>query len=893
MTQLLLTTKLYFPPARANLVARPRLVEQLNAGLKKPLTLISAPAGYGKTTLLSEWRARFGSKYPLAWLSLDPGDNNLVRFLTYISATLGTLNPKLTRDLVSQLHLPELPPVEELIILLINGVTAFPQDFALILDDCHVITDPAIHAALSYLLDHPPPKMHLVMLTRADPPLQLAKLRARGDLVELRSGDLRFTTEEATNFLNVVMGLKLSAENVSALDQRTEGWIVGLQMAALSMQGKMDATEFIRAFTGSHRYILDYFAEEVINQQSEAVQTFLLHTSVLDQLTGPLCDAVLGGSQHSAQILTELEHKNLFLISLDDDRHWYRYHHLFADLLKQRLNMTHPEIVNTLYERAAAWLEQNGYIQSAVEYAMKAQNYGLATQLIERIKYRLIERGEINMFIMWFKSMPEDLIQSQPEIGFSYASCLTLTGYFDAAEKWLQYMEKGFAPMASYDRHAALRMAKAPVYRSIIAQVHGDFSTAIALGQEGLDQTPPEEIRERGVANLFLGHAHFYAGNTDKAEQTLATAIQNCRDSKHLTAFMNASHHLAQIRVLQGRLHDARAIYEQALLVAREQEHPILSGTEHALLGDLKREWNQLDEAAAEIQKGLELAESGDDFFFLPAVYRAGIRLAISRKDWEAAEKYLEKNESVAMRCPTCLENEIVRTWRARVELAKGNLSEASTWAETKGTGITDPYGPLQEFDLLTLARIWLAQGKTAEAADLLERVRIAAEAAGRGGRALEAQMLQALVEQAAGKEKPAVEKLIQVLAKAKQEGYMRLFIDEGAPMAKLLYKVTAQTTTELFDYAGKLLAAYTQEQAERSTPQVGTLPGNALIEPLSKREIEVLRLMADGCANKEISSQLFISIGTVKRHVVNIFRKLNAANRTQAVTIGRELGII
>jgi LuxR family maltose regulon positive regulatory protein len=893
MTQPLLTTKLYFPPERANLVDRPRLNARLADGLKRPLTLISAPAGYGKTTLLSGWRARSGSGFPLAWLALDPGDNNLGRFLTYVSAALETLDPRLTQDLDAQLHLPKLPPVEELITLLINGVAIYPTDFAFILDDCHVITDPTIHFTWMYLLDHLPPRMHLVMLTRSDPPIQLAKLRARGDIAELRADELRFTREEAANFFNSVMDLQLSAENVNALDQRTEGWIVGLQMAGLSMQGKADTASFIQAFTGSHRYILDYFAEEVLSRQSETIKTFLFHTSVLDQLTGPLCDAILGGSHNSAQTLVDLERKNLFLIALDDDRQWYRYHHLFQDLLEQHLKQTQPEIVNSLYERAAAWFQQNGYIQNAVEYALKARNFDLATRLIEQIKYDLMERGEIRLFVMWCQSLPEELIRSQPEIGFSYASGLTLAGYFTAAEKWIQHMEEGFSPLAASDPHAALRLAKAPVYRSIFARVHGDFAKAIALGQLGLDQTPLSEVRERGVALLFLGHAYFYAGNTEKAQKVLTDAVQTNLQSKHFTAFMNASHHLAQLRVLQGRLRNARDVYVKAIDFAKDQPAPILSGTEYAGLGDLKREWNQLDEAAIEMHRGLPLVEAGDEFFFSTETYHALIRLAISQKDWETAWSYLERAKMVARRCRTCLENENLSTWQAWLHLAQGRLDEASQWAAEKEPEITYPFGPQQEFTLLTLARVWLALGLPGQAASLLERLQVAADESGRLGRALQAHMLYALAMQAGGRESQAIVELIHVLSSARDEGYVRLFLDEGAPMANLLYKVAAHATTDIRDYAGKLLDAYAQDQAKLPVHAARTIREKELIEALSKREIEVLHLLADGCSNKEIASRLTISVGTVKRHVVHIFSKLNADNRTQAVSIARKLEII
>jgi LuxR family maltose regulon positive regulatory protein len=898
MTQLLLTTKLFIPRARTNLVSRPRLIEQLNAGLRKPLTLISAPAGYGKTTLLLDWRARFGSEYPLAWLSLDPGDNNLARFLTYISAVLENLDPRLPQELYSRLHLPQLPPIEELVTALINGVNEFPQDFALVLDDCHVITDSAIHNGLAFLLDHVSPNMHLVMLTRSDPPIHLARLRARGDMVELRTGDLRFTTEEAATFLNAVMDLNLSDDNVNALDQRTEGWIVGLQMAALSMQGKEDTTDFIKAFTGSNRHILDFLSEEVIQRLPKSIRTFLLQTSILDRLNGPLCDAVLGKTHYSAQVLVELERKNLFLIPLDDERQWYRYHQLFSSLLFHSLIQTQSGIVNKLYERAAAWLEQNGYLEGAIGYAVKAQNYDLATRLMLQVKNSLWNRGEVHVLLNWLNTLPVELVHTQPELCIAYGGSLILLGYFDATEKWLQLVEAGLDSMTASDLPAALWRQKILIYRSVNARYHGDYAAAIALGQSGLDQTPSTAVRDRGSALLFLGQAHFSAGNTDTAEQVLIDAVQTFQASGHAMAGLNARHYLAQIRVQQGRLREAYEIYEQAVEFTGEQGTTVYSGVEYVGLGDLKREWSQLEAAAVAIQKGLELAEAGDFIFTLTDAYLARVRLALSQRDWEAAWSYIQKAEQVARRCPTSIEIKHLRAWGARLQLGQGNLAEAESWAETveadmEGAEITGPFDLIHEFALLTLARVWLAQGKTSQAASMLESVRVAAEDAGRHGRALEAQMLQALTEQAAGKEKQATNTFTQVLARAEPEGYVRLFIEEGAPVARLLFKVTTHTTIHLQDYAKRLLAAYLNEDTERQALQAKPLPGAALIEPLSQREIEVLHLMADGCANKEIAAQLVISVGTVKRHVVHIFQKLGAANRTQAVTIGRELGII
>lgn len=897
----LLTTKFYFPPARASLVPRPRLIKRLVNGLRGPLTLISAPAGYGKTTLLSEWRAGDGGTVPVAWLSLESGDNDLRRFLQYLLAALDPLRPGIEAAARSLVQTAEHPDGEAVLTLTVNHFSCLVDDSVLVLDDYHQIEDPTIHASLTFLLEHIPPCLHLILLTRSDPPLPLARLRSRGRLTEIRADDLRFNNEEARTFLNDLMGLNLSEQNVSALDKRTEGWIVGLQMAALSIQGKEDTTAFIETFTGSNRYILDYLTEEVLQQQAEAVQTFLLHTSILDRFSGSLCDAVLGGVNDSDQLLMELERKNLFLIPLDDERQWYRYHHLFSELLFRRLKKTGPELLNELYMRAAAWLEANGYLENAVGYALRAKNYELATRLIDQIKNDLWGRGEVRPLLNWFNTLPQELLRSQPELSLNYATCLTMIGFFDAAKEWLQFAEDLYGPMAAYDQHAALRSLMIPIYRSIYARFHGDFSTAAALCQDAIDRLPDTaELRLRylGVAHLFLGHAYFYAGDTDPAEQVLSDAIQYNLASGHQQAYLNSCHNLAQLRILQGRLQEARTIYEQAARTIKDQASPAFAGAEHACLGDLYREWNQMEAAAIEIQKGIELAEAGEHIFFLTDGYLAGVRLALSQKDWETASAYLQKAGRVTSRCPSSLENELLHTWQARLQLARGDLAGAAQWAESMETEMgswemNGPFDPQQEFELLTLARTWLAQGKTDQASDLLERIHTMAAGSKRYGRALEAQMLLALVDQAAGKEMQAVERLSRVLAHSKPEGYIRQFLDEGESMVQLLSKLATRTSPDIRDYAERLLAAYYLDHPQGQPQLVKTLHGETLIEPLSERELEVLQLISRGCSNKEIAADLFIAIGTVKRHTANIFSKLDVKNRTEAVARARELNLL
>jgi LuxR family maltose regulon positive regulatory protein len=901
MVSTLLATKLYRPNPTSSLVARPRLTQRLEEGLRKghPLILVVAPAGYGKTTLVSHWLGETAKRLassgeagiPSAWLLLDEADNDAVRFFTYVVAALKALDPQVGQSLQDALRTLS-PSPEALVYPLINDLAGLDQPIVLALDDYHLITDALIQEAMALLLEHAPPNLHLVVLTRLDPPFPLPRLRVRERMTEIRDRDLRFTSEEVTAFLNSLHHLNLPAEQIAALESRTEGWVAGVQLAALSLQGRSPerAAQFIQAFSGSHHYVIDYLGDEVLRRQPDEVQSFLLQTSILDRLCGPLCDAVLGESRDSERMLRELERRNLFLIPLDDERHWYRYHHLFSDLLFQRLKQTQPDRLSELYLRAALWLEQNGYPQDGVEFALKAQDYELAIRLIEKVKYPLATRGELPLLIHWLNALPEALARSQPELCFMHASMLTLAGYFEAAEKWLGLAEDGFAQLAPTDRHAALRLPKIPIYRSVHARFRGDFSAAVALGQTALDQTPTTQLHDRAVAQLFLGQAHFHAGNTDAAEQVLPHAMQSGLASGHLTAYLNACHHLAQLRVLQGRLHDAKALCEQAIQVVGEQGAPVYSGVEHASLGDLQREWNQLEAATAEIEKGLVLAQAGNDVFFLTDVYLARVRLALAQRDWESAWSCIKKAEQIARRSTTSLGLENLRSWHARIHLAQGEPAQAQRWAETKKAENVGPFDPQQEFELLTLARLWLAQGKVDQAASLLERIRVAAEESGRHGRALEAQMLQALVDQAAGKEAQALERLAQVLAQAEPEGYVRLFVDEGEPMARLLQRAVNRGITPL--YSSKLLAAVEVElKGELPQPPVGVAA--SLVEPLSERELEVLHLVAAGLSNREIADRLVVSVRTVKKHVQNILGKLGVTNRTAAVARGRELNLL
>ncbi|MBI5035176.1 MAG: helix-turn-helix transcriptional regulator [Chloroflexi bacterium] len=899
MSNSLLATKLHIPPVSLKRVARPRLLARLTEGLTYSLTLISAPAGFGKTTLLGEWHTSDeGKGFPLAWLSLDTDDNDPLRFFTYVIAALTKLEEEICETTLPLLQSLEPPPVKVIVTALINdwGKVSFP--FALVLDDYHIISSPPIHEALGYLLDHLPSQMHLVILTRADPLLPLARLRARNQLVELRAGDLRFTNDEAAAFLNRTMGLNLSAEDISILEQRTEGWIAGLQMAALSMRGRQDLPSFIAAFTGDHRFILDYLTEEVLQRQPERIRKFLLQTSILDRMSGPLCDAVVERTAedqlatnnllNSQMILEELERANVFVVPLDDERRWYRYHHLFADLLRNHLRQTQSHLVIELHRRASRWFEQNGLIEEAVRHALAAQDYDLARRLIHQIASELWGRGEVRTMLGWFKTIPPPVLRSQPKSCIAYAASLTVAGQFDSAQVWLRHAEKFLYPNSdgAIDPATAVYLSTTlDIYRSVIARFSGDLTKAIALSQRALEQTDQDNARAYGIVLLFHGHAQFYAGNDDVANRILVQAIETTRASGHIAACLNASHHLAQLRVLQGRLREARAIYHQAIELVAQQKHPVFVGVERSGMGQLYCEWNDLATAIGYVQDGLQLAETGGDIFFLRDAYIARARLAQAQGNLDEALAFAQKGEQIARTCPGSTDIAYLQAWQARLQVAKGDLAAAGYWLETCELVAENKVDFLHDFAHLTFARILLAQGKVGEAEQLLARLLESAESVGRMGRVIETLVIQSLACQAKGDLPHALAALARALDHAESEGYVRTFLDEGAPMINLLRHAGSRGIAP--QYVARLLSEFDRTEGAAITAK------QPLIDPLSERELEVLRLVAAGKSNDEVAEELVLATGTVKKHLSNIFGKLNAQNRTECVARARELRLL
>jgi LuxR family maltose regulon positive regulatory protein len=902
-----LETKLFVPRLRPVRVLRPHLVARLNRGLAGRLTLVSAPAGFGKTTLVAHWLQQ--SERPFTWLSLDEGDNELPRFLAYLGAALDRIHAGWGQPIDAALHAPGPPSPKALVPALVNEIASGESSAILVLDDYHAISNPTIHEMVRSFLAHLPPAMHLVLVTRADPPLTLARLRARGLLTEIRAGDLRFKAEEVAVFLNQVMGLNLTPELVATLEDRTEGWIAGLQLVALSLQRlgqDEEVTRFIESFAGSHRYIMDYLMDEVFHRQPPEVREFLLQTSVLDRLSGPLCDTVRFGIAetedrgNSQAILDLLDRANLFTVPLDHERRWYRYHHLFADLLRDRLFQTEPGRVLELHRRAAAWYEQNELMEQAVHHALKGQDFDLATRLIVEVTDALWARSEVATVLRWMEALPEELLTCWPRLCHIYASALANVGYLEAIEPLLQSVEawvkeSGQLPARATsslpgdrspdDREWRYTTAEGllvmvDIRRAFAARFSDAIPDTLAFCERALERTPVGNRFVRGMAWLFQGHAHLLLGDMERASRTLERARSAGRVSAHMAVCLSAAHYLAQLRELQGRLREGMVIYEDAIQLVGGQAETVLAGIEHVGLGDLLCERNDLSAAAHHLHKGLMLAERGGDFVFLRDGYLARARLALALGSEDEALAFVHKAEQVVQRHRCDWEEALVRTWKARVCLAGGDPGGAMAWLQTSGLSAADEPRFLDEFGHLTLAHVLRSQGRLDEAGRLLARLQRAAESAGRWGRLIEILVGQALVLQASGNGTEALNCLERALTLAEPEGYVRVFLDAGPSVRTLLRQALELGVAT--GYVAHLLAA--------AEPAVIDQP---LVEPLTPREREVLGLVAAGLRNQEIADELVISLATVKRHISNIYGKLGVHHRTRAVARARELGLL
>jgi LuxR family maltose regulon positive regulatory protein len=912
MAMPLLATKLYMPPLRPNAVRRPRLIARLNAGLHHKLTLISAPAGFGKTTLVSAWIAGCGR--PAAWLSLDAGETDLTRFLAYLVAAVQTLAPNLGAGLSGALESPQPPPAESLLTALLNDIATLPDSFILVLDDYHVIDSSAVDQALVFLLERLPPQLHLVIVTREDPQLPLARLRVRDQLTELRAADLRFTPAEAAEFLKEVMNIDLSADDVAALERRTEGWIAGLQLAALSMQGRADMAQFVRAFAGDNRYIADYLVEEVLQRQPERVRRFLLQTAILDRLSGPLCAAVTGQEDGGAQ-LEALERGNFFVVPLDDTRHWFRYHHLFADMLAAHLMAEQPDQISTLHRRASVWYEQYGAAADAIRHALAAQDFERAADLVERALPAMRRSRQEATLLGWLQTLPDALIRCRPVLSAVYAGALLASGELEGvearlrdAERWLETTAHGrarpdaSAAMVVVDDEAFRRLPGAiAVWRAGLALALGNVSDTVAYARRALDLVPADDYLSRGGAVALLGLAFWASGELEAAHRAYADGLADVQRAGHLSDVISGAIARADIRMAQGRLHEAMRTYEQALQLATTQGEPALRGTADLYVGmsELYRERNDLHAATQRLLSSKELGERTGFPQNRSRWCVAMARIRAAQGDLPAALVLLQEAERLFVR-DFFPQVRPVAALKTRVWIAQGRLGDALGWARAQGLSADDELSYLREFEHITLARLLAARSKRdrearalREAIGLLHRLLQAAEAGGRTGSVIEILVVQALVQHAQGDIPAALMPLHQALRLAEPEGYVRMFVDEGPPMAQLLLEGAARAIMP--DYVGQLLAAYEAEPPRSAGESLhpASRASQPLIEPLSQRELEVLRLFNTDLSGPEIAQQLVIALSTVRTHTKSIYSKLNVTNRRAAVKRAAELDLL
>jgi LuxR family maltose regulon positive regulatory protein len=882
----MLATKLYVPQPQPTAVVRPRLIERLNEGLHRKLTLISAPAGFGKTTVVSEWVAGCGR--PVAWLSLDEGDSDPTRFMAYLVAALQTVAANIGSGVLGALQSPQPPPIASTLTALLNDIVTIPDAFVLILDDYHVVDAQSVDEALSFLIEHLPPRMHLAITTREDPRMPLARLRARGQLTELRASDLRFNPSEAAEFLNRAMGLDLSHEAVAALETRTEGWIAGLQLAAISMRGIEDTTSFITSFTGSHRFVLDYLVEEVLQQQSEPVHEFLLRTSILDRLSGPLCDAVVLDPCVSGQETLEyLEHANLFLVPLDNQRRWYRYHHLFAELLRQRLHQsidvatgTAEHSIAELHLRASGWFEEHGLELEAFQHATAANDVERAERLIDGRGMPLYLRGVVAPVLGWLETLPDPVLDASPSLRVMYATVLAIAGYPSRAEPKLLAAEAVLGNVTSEENRRNL-VGRIAGIRSLLALLSGDPSqmeTVIVQAQRALEFLAPDNLRERCGTIWRLGLAHQYLGNRDEARRIFSEAVEASERAGNTHVLILATTGLGRLQEAGNDLHRAAETYRQVLRLVGEPPWAVACEA-HVGLARIFYEWNDLDAAHPHGLQSVTLARQIELTNFISCELFLA-RLLLARGDVHSAVAALAATEQSVRQRNLSFRMPDVAAVQVLALLRQGQLADAALLAQTYELPISQ-------------ARVHLAQGDAVAALAALDPWRQRVEAKGWQEERLRVIVLQAVAYHASGDTQTSVRLLDEALDLAEPGGYIRLFLDEGVSMAQLLSEAIARGVRP--EHAGRILAVFGAEgtTSEHKLVQPPSRPTKSLVEPLSQRELVVLRLLATDLDGPEIARELNISLNTLRTHSKNIYSKLGVTNRRAAISRAGELDLL
>jgi LuxR family maltose regulon positive regulatory protein len=932
-----MATKLFIPPPGKYLVERSRLLEKLGACLRPGcrLTLVCAPAGFGKTTLVSTWAtslksiARTPSPWT-AWLALDGRDNDPVLFWSYVIASLQTQEEGIGKQSLGLLQTTQSPDLEGNLAPLVNDLAGIPADFVLVLDDYHIIRNPSIHRSLSYFIEHAPAQFHVILASRTDPPLPLALLRGRGQLLDIRLNDLRFSNEDANSFLNSGMGLNLEAQAVDALNGKAEGWAAGLQMAALSLQeaaasqDRQRVEDFIASFSGSNRYILDYLIEEILNRQSTEIRHFLLKTSILDRLCGPLCDALLdadGGVPPASQkILEDLESRNLFILPLDEQRYWYRYHQLFADLLRKRLSQVDPGILPDLHQRAIRWYEENGMIAKAVEHAFQAKDYPKAASLVSQISEELWGRGEHVTLLEWIAALPEAEKRRYPHLWVWQVSMLITAGKMQEAEACIPEIESYLRSFTGTEPEHASVMGRVFSLRTYIASFYGDVPNLLHYAHLALENLSQEEdAGGRCGISLVLSNAYLNNGNLAAAGQALVDTIDAGKIAHRPYMVLTALSNLATVLYAQGDLKQAGQVCQEGDQMIQQYglEHSPLATNLFIAQGLILCERHMLDEAEETIRRGLELAQERGYIWSIAWGYRGLTRLLLARGDLDAAEAVLQEAEQLisSHEIPayhTCG----ISGLKARVWIGLGKIEATEAYLRSRNILADGEIQYPRESEYLALARLYLVRRDMGAAANLLGRMLAWAESAGQQLWVIRVLVLQALLDHFQGNRQQSLQRLNRALRLAEPQGIIQVFVDEGEPMQDLLKQILLkQALPEQGihpEYSQRLLAAFPgprKEPAPVAEPQAGAhapsiserladashppwMESEALVEPLSKRELEVMRLIVEGYSNKEIAQKLYISLRTVKYHATSIYAKLGVSGRTQAAFRARELGL-
>jgi LuxR family maltose regulon positive regulatory protein len=914
----LVDTKLFIPRLRRSMVARPRLGVRLSHAAEARLTLISAPAGFGKTTLLAAWLAAATTdNRAVAWLSLDQGDRQPATFWTYVLTALQAAVPGIGADALPLLQSAQ-PPIETVLASVLNELAATSHDVVLVLDDYHLVDGPDLRDGMTFLLEHLPPNIHLVISSRADPLLPLARLRARGELVEVRAADLRFTPDEVAAYLNDVTGLDLSPENIGALEDRTEGWIAALQLAALSLQGRTDIGTFIAQFAGDDRYIVDYLVEEVLARQTEQVRTFLLRTCLLDRLNGSLCDAVTGDPGGKAT-LESLDRANLFLVPLDATRHWYRYHHLFADMLRAHLGDERPDEVTQLHRRASQWYDQNGQPSPAIRHAVAAGDIERAADLVELAIPELQRNRQEATIRGWLDAIPYEVVRMRPVLAVGFVAALMAGNEFEGIEERLRDAERWLEPADGDGKKSHARpggmvvldekeLARLPgvieMYRAALALVGGDARATLRHAQLAIDRAADEDDVTRAGASAISGLTFWGRGDLEDAHHAYSTCVEGLHRAGHVSDVLGCSITLADIRTTQGRLGDAQRTFERALQLATQEPGTVLRGTADMYVGMSQIACERGDRHTA-TQHLLRSQELGEHTGLPQNPYRWRVAMARVREaqgDLAGALSLLDEAQRVYL--ADFLPNvRPVPAQRARVLTALGRWREALDWARERGLSADDNLAYVREFEHITLARVLLARfasdgdnSSLNDASRLLARLQSAAVAGGRTGSVIEILVLESLTHQAGGDTAGALAPLVEALTLAEPEGYIRVFAGEGLPMSSLLTAVNKMRAG--WDYVRRLLAAGDEDDADGTVPSttpVAPAPRGSQgpVEHLSERELDVLLLLATDLDGPDIARRLFVSVNTMRTHTRSIYGKLGVNSRRAAVSRAEELGLL